>query len=226
MKPKTLSPWYTTERIVHHRTPIEVRYANGSHFMHFTLEDAPNGTLLSKGRYPTKLRPADLPNSYVESRIGRLHGYVDAKRISDAIYVPNEWVNHLWRDDSLFVKFDGGRFDERLRNLPNRESDAQYYERRREIMDGLYDTADLSFHGWDIVRVSAYITLYTDTDTASLRSALKAKVRSYRENHPNEHDAMSEAEFAEAWTRETQRIWRREIESARAEMDAAKARIP
>lgn len=77
----------------------------------------PNDYLWARGRYPTKIRPCDLPDWYVSGYLFKRQGYLSAKGIVDIVYRPDYFVeNHSHKYDSLFVSFHDKitrTFDER-----------------------------------------------------------------------------------------------------------------
>lgn len=66
----------------------------------------PNGCLYSRGKYKTKITPKDLPDHYIEGMIFKANGYISVTGIKDIVYKPNYSVNHLHKDDHLYVSFD------------------------------------------------------------------------------------------------------------------------
>lgn len=88
----------------------------------YSMEEVslPGGRLFSDGIYPTKLTFEDLPEWYVEVYEGKLWGRLDAKRVTQLVYAPNYFFNHVYKDDRLYVSYDPAR--------PIR-LDAEYYKR-------------------------------------------------------------------------------------------------
>lgn len=87
------------------------------------------------------------------------------------------WINHLFRDDLLFISFSAHCID-----------------------PSSWDGVDIVLSGWDIITALAALERFSsipETDLAELRDALANKVKTYRETHPDEHDCIEEAEF---WT--------------------------
>ena len=84
------------------------------------------------------------------------------------------WINHLFRDDLLFISFSAPCID------PN------------------------NWDGVDIAALAALerFSSVPETDLAELRDAIANKVKTYRETHPDEHDCIEETEFREMLEKE------------------------
>jgi len=65
----------------------------------------PEGYLYAQGRYPTKLRPDDLPEWYISGYLRSQIVYISARGVKDMVYVPT-YNNHLDKDDLLYVSYD------------------------------------------------------------------------------------------------------------------------
>jgi hypothetical protein len=71
------------------------------------VECDPQGYLYSKGKYRTKILPADLPEWYVYGYIYKRHGYIPAKGVKHLLYIPNYMIeNHLFKYDTLYISYD------------------------------------------------------------------------------------------------------------------------
>lgn len=66
----------------------------------------PNGYLYAKGQYKTKITAAELPEHYVHGWIFKAIGYISVLDIKDVVYKPNYHLNHLHKDDLLYVSYD------------------------------------------------------------------------------------------------------------------------
>lgn len=64
-----------------------------------------NGYLFSNARYKTKIKPEDLPESYIWGRYYKRWGYLNAEGVVDVYYIPNKCFNHFLRDDNLFISY-------------------------------------------------------------------------------------------------------------------------
>lgn len=58
-------------------------------------------------RYPTKLKPEDLPDDYVQVFAISKHGYLRVSGVSDLVYYRCPFNNHWLRDDFLYIAYDG-----------------------------------------------------------------------------------------------------------------------
>lgn len=66
----------------------------------------PNGCLYSKGEYKTKITAEDLPEHYIQGYIFKVQGYISVLGIKDVVYTANYHVNHLHKDDFLYISYD------------------------------------------------------------------------------------------------------------------------
>ena len=82
------------------------------YYTHGKMEQCfdPPPYLLSGGIYPTKIRPEELPPWYVEYTYWNTR-YVDTSRVTEVVYRPCRLHphNHLLKDDSLYLAYDGRR---------------------------------------------------------------------------------------------------------------------
>lgn len=134
------------------------------------IETRGNGTLFSKGRYPTKFTPGDLPEDYIEisSRVfGPTRAWVKASGAVDAAYRPMR-LNHMFKDDRLFISYSG----------------------KISPVVGPYGSID--YEGWDVAvsgndipRLVLAIEKYSGIDCSSIRSAIEEKRIWLRDTHPD-----------------------------------------
>ena len=77
-------------------------------FMNRNLVQIDNGgKLFSNGIYYTKLIPEDLPESFVEGiYYGHNKGFLNAAGVKDLLYVPNYNINHMFKDDFLYISYN------------------------------------------------------------------------------------------------------------------------
>ena len=198
--------WYTTEKYTYHRKPVIFQWANGTTEHHFTLDSTPDGTLLAMRRYPTKLYPSDLPPTFFHARIHKTWGYVDCSRVSDMAYIPNNWINHLFRDDDLLLLFDGKLFDEEVAKYQTEhreelEKKASSFMLPRDPRRYVYD---LAADGWNIIKIATRVGVFTGFDTGEIYQQIKDKVKLYSQTHPEEHDCISLEEFEYIWDKSLQ----------------------
>lgn len=65
----------------------------------------PNGWLYANGRNRTKIRPEDLPDNYIPLMVYKVNGYIRVDGIKDIIFKPNYWINHMHKDDFLYISY-------------------------------------------------------------------------------------------------------------------------
>ena len=56
-------------------------------------------------RRKTKIKPENLPESYVYLSDYAKHGYIETAGISDIVYVPGMFDDHAFKDDFLFISY-------------------------------------------------------------------------------------------------------------------------
>lgn len=66
----------------------------------------PDGSLYARGRYATKIKSEDLPEHYIEGMVFKVNGYISVLGIKDIVYKPNYHINHMHRDDFLYISYD------------------------------------------------------------------------------------------------------------------------
>lgn len=175
---KKFATWYTSERW---QKPTDEQARTYEDFFgrkpYKLICKSEDGTLFSKAHYPTKILPDELPSSFIHARIGKLFGYYDASRVVGVAYRPNKWINHLFRDDSLYLSFS-----------------------ESNLAPDDWDHIDIILGGWDIVSGLAaleYLSAIPKSKLERLQEALVDKVKTYQKTHPEEHDCISESEFWE-----------------------------
>ncbi len=67
----------------------------------------PNGYLYSNGRNATKITPEELPDHYIKMMVYKVEGYLSIKGIKDVVYKPNYRINHMHKDDFLYISYTG-----------------------------------------------------------------------------------------------------------------------
>ena len=65
----------------------------------------PNGYLYSNGRNATKITAEDLPDHYIPLTVFKVEGYIATEGIKDIVYRPNYKINHLHKDDFLYISY-------------------------------------------------------------------------------------------------------------------------
>lgn len=174
--------WYTPSRYRKYHPPLKVEFANGeSEYVYRGLEKSEDGTLFSSGRYKTSIRPEDLPSWYMIAWTYGRTGWINVDNITDIYYVPNKWINHLFRDDFIYVKF-GGKLEF--------EDDTDKHKYVKNY--------DMIVSGHDIIELLAYLTLYKKNSglpIEDIKEQVEDKVVYYEKNFSEEHDAISLDEY-------------------------------
>lgn len=65
----------------------------------------PEGYLYANGRNRTKIKPEDLPEHYIPLLVYKVNGYITVDGIKDVVYKPNYWINHMHKDDFLYISY-------------------------------------------------------------------------------------------------------------------------
>lgn len=65
----------------------------------------PNGCLYANGRNRTKIKPEDLPDTYLPLMVYKVDGYIRLDGIKDVVYKPNYHINHMHKDDFLYISY-------------------------------------------------------------------------------------------------------------------------
>lgn len=66
----------------------------------------PNGWLYAKGKNETKMTAENLPEHYISMTVYKGQGYIPVKRIKDIVCYPNYHINHMHKDDILYISYD------------------------------------------------------------------------------------------------------------------------
>ena len=144
------SPYYTFEK-------IGIDYFGRN-------TNLPNECLYSKGMYATKITESDLPEWYVDGIIYKRYGFLSTKGVKQMVYKPR-YMNHLYRDDCLYVSF----------------ADEPVIEMDKH---GYYEGYDLVVSGHMILRFIEAAKKYSNYDISELETALKEKEKWYAEKYP------------------------------------------
>ena len=83
---------------------MQLQY-NKSVYMHFEI---PGGYLYSgwKSGRKTKIKPKDLPKSYVYVSNYKKNGYLETAGVVDIAYEPSPFHNHTFKDDFLYISYN------------------------------------------------------------------------------------------------------------------------
>ena len=137
------------------------------YYTHGKMEQCfdPPEFLLSDGIRPTKIRPEDMPPWFIPVTYWNTR-YVDTSRVTDIVYRPVRLphYNHLFKDDALFMWYDGGKaaFDEMYR-----------------YPVGNYE----SLWGWELVTGLFSVKEYSGLDITPQLTELRAKILRYNEEY-------------------------------------------
>ena len=159
----------------------KIKFTRGVGLHYEELED---NCLYANLRNPTKITPEDLPEWFVKGRFYKNHGFISAKGVVDLVYKPNMWINHMFRDDSLYISY----------NKPIVEYEEESFGRMRTE----YKDYDYVIDGTYAIDFVAAVKKYSDFDTSAIEQAILDKVDYYVEKFPDEHESEN-AEEIKAW---------------------------
>ena len=129
-----------------------------------------NGLLYSLGKYKTNMTKDDLPESYLEGMFFREHGYLQTSGVVDLVYVPNYHVNHMLRDDFLYISYS-----EKIKE--NTDIENHPYEK--------FTGYDTYVWGGNIINFIKYVDKYSDFDTSKIKEQIEAKKQHFKKNYPD-----------------------------------------
>jgi len=121
---------------------------------HNDIELQPDGYLYALGRYPTKIKPEDLPCWYVSGYLRGQRVYISARGVKYLVYVPT-YNNHLDKDDLLYISYD-----KPIEQDPNTNSGKWLHGYSHILFGGLvveYVKATAKYSGYDIRPILAEI---------------------------------------------------------------------
>ena len=127
------------------------------------------GYLYSKGEYKTKITAEDLPEHYIQGWIFKAQGYISVFGIKDIVYYANYHINHLHKDDHLYISF----------NKPI----TQEVDNRGHIWYHDYDAVLWEYMIVDFIRA---VRKYQSYDIELIADEVKRKEAFYREKYPEE----------------------------------------
>lgn len=136
----------------------------------------PDGFLYADRTWPTKIRPEDLPPSYVYGRFYATYGYMDTSGITDLLYIPSRFSNHYLKDDCLMIAY-GGKI-EPVENPPKSCGYVSYLD--------AYTGFDERIWGNEILTVVAGAIVFAGYDASTIIQQLRDKVVYMRETFPDE----------------------------------------
>lgn len=154
MKKKISASLYTCQRYKSHKWE--------------TLRD---GCLYSRGKYPTGIKPDNLPESYVKGRFYGTDGYMRADGIKHLLYVPNLWINHFLKDDFLFISYD------KPITL-------------KEDRDSIWDSYGYDEYVWgnEIISMLKAAEKYSGYDISSIKEQIEEKRQILMQKHPDDYE--------------------------------------
>ena len=127
--------------------------------------------LLSCGRYKTKLTGEDMPPWYLHSLFyGYRGGYMRCKDISQLYYKPNLFSNHMFKDDFLFIQYEGVK-----------QAAQESYDKFCPIPYHEY------VWGWNIARMLVMAEKYSGLDISGILEQIKAKEDWFRLTYPTDY---------------------------------------
>ena len=129
----------------------------------------PNGYLYSKGEYKTKITAEDLPEHYIYGWIFKALGYISVLGVKDIVYKPNYHINHLHRDDFLYISYD----------KPIVETKDKHGYDIREGYDAL-------LYGHMILDFIRAVRKYQSYDIEPIADEVKKKEAFYRQKYPED----------------------------------------
>lgn len=134
----------------------------------YEIKQLPGGRLYSGWRTgrATNIKAEDLPESYVLCHSYKKRGYLQTAGVTDISYRPSPFHNHTFKDDFLFVKYDG-KFDPPEAVITY--NDSTY----------LFDQTGEYIFGNDIVDVVLNIEKYSPDVAEKLQEIKAAMVTQY-----------------------------------------------
>lgn len=145
-------------------------------FVDRRLVENPDGFLYADRTWPTKIRPEDLPPSYVYGRFYATYSYMDTSGITDLRYNSSRFSNHYLKDDCLMIAY-GGKI-EPVENPPHTFGYVSYWD--------AYTGYDECVWGNEILTIVAGVIVFSGYDAGEIIKQLKDKVVYMRETFPDE----------------------------------------
>lgn len=160
-----------------HYTLEKYKYDYKTHT--YDIIQGKDDTLFAHGKYPTKVTIGDLPPSFVPLWGRRGQQYIDSAGVTDLVYKPN-WFsdNHLYRDDTLYIKY-GGKLECKI--------DRYGYE-------DYWESADQWVGGYSMIPFVEAVAKYSGIDVSHIQQALHDKKIWYVRTNPT-HIELSNDEI-------------------------------
>lgn len=131
---------------------------------------SPDGTLFSDGRYPTKIKPEDLPEHYIKGNFYGRDGFMKAAGIKQLLYVPNLWINHFLKDDFLLISYD---------------KPIVKVDESKSVMG--YEGYDEYVFGHEIISMAKAAEKYSDYDISEIKKQVEEKRQILMQKHPDDY---------------------------------------
>ena len=131
----------------------------------------PNGWLYADGKHPTRITAKDLPDTFIPLTVYKVPGYIRIDGIADVIYKPNYHINHLHKDDFLYISYSTP-----IQSEKDSIGNTQYYN---------YDAL---LWGGNIVEFIQAVQKHGTYDMSRIAEEVKAKERFYIRKYPEECD--------------------------------------
>lgn len=106
-----------------------------------------NGCLFSKGIYPTKIKPEELPPWYCVYHYNGSTRFISTKNVKQLLYKTNKFSNHLHKDDILLISYS------------NKENSPIYYDEK-----SWYQNWDNILSNYGIYKFLVSCLEYSDVD--------------------------------------------------------------
>lgn len=132
----------------------------------------PNGWLYAKGKNRTKITAEDLPEHYIPMTVYKVQGYISVKGIKDIVYYPNYHINHMHKDDILYISYDKS-----IRSEKNR-----FYS--TEILE--YHDYNALLWGANIIDFIEAVRKYNSYDIEPIAAEVIKKEKFFIEKYPEE----------------------------------------
>ena len=158
MASRIKNPYYSIEK-------FKWVYDKEDHRRYLELVPSKDNTLWADGIYPTKIYAEDLPEWYLYGRYWKKWGYISTKGVKDLYYKPNMWVNHMFKDDFLYISYD----------KPITKEDVENYR------------VEYYIWGWEIRDFLLMAEKYSGYDISKIKEQIAEKRAVYKERHPEDY---------------------------------------
>lgn len=161
---------YTSTRLVYDKE-------NDWHYEH--LED---DCLYAKMKYPTHITPKDLPEWFVKGKYYGNDGFLSARDVQNLKFKPNYHLNHLHKDDVLFVSYRG--------------EIEEYTDSFYGFPEVAYRNFDYAVEGSNILNFLLAVKIYSPmVDTEEIEKEMIKKSEWFLRDFPDDADAVNTREY-------------------------------